>query len=137
MAEMVLRNEVERLGLDNISISSAGLFVYPGNPPDPKIVNYLTENGIPVKKHEARQMTKEDADWADLILVMEKDHEEMIVKMWPEGKERVELLGKYTSEGQIQDDVMDPYGRSPYHYRLAQAQITLGIQTLVKKLTEK
>lgn len=135
MAEMLLRNETEQLKLDNISISSAGLFAYPGSPPDPKMVEYLSAMGVSIKGHEARQITKDDVDWADLILVMEAEHAAMIERLWPEVKGKVELLGKYVSEGQtVVDDIPDPFGKSSYHYRLAQAQITLAIRGFVKKV---
>lgn len=134
LAEMLLRNEVELLKLDNISISSAGLFAYPGASPDPKIVEYLSKMGISTKSHGARQITKDDVDWADHTLVMERDHARMIERLWPEVKDKVELLGKFISEGQNVDDIIDPFGKSPYHYRLAQAQITLAIRSLVKGL---
>ena len=133
MAEMLLKNEVELLKLDNISISSAGLFAFPGNPPDSKMVEYLIKMGIPIKSHEARQITKEDVDWADLILVMERDHKRMIERLWPEVKGKMELLGKFVSEGQDADDIVDPFGKSSYHYRLSQSQIVLAIRSLVKK----
>jgi len=131
---MMLRNEIERLGLEGISVSSAGLFASPDNPPDPKMVDYLLEMGISEKKHRSRKMIKEDAGWADSILVMEKEHARMIEKLWPEAKEKTELFGGFISEGIIPDDIIDPFGRSPYHYRSAQAQITMAIKTLVKRL---
>ena len=134
MAEMLLGNEIEQLRLDNISISSAGLFAYPGSPPDPKMVEHLLKMGISMKSHEARQITQDDVDWADLILVMEGDHARMIERLWPEVKDKVDLLGKFVSEGQTEDDIFDPFGKSSYHYRLAQAQITLAIRSFVKKV---
>lgn len=132
---MLLRNETEQLKLDNISISSAGLFAYPGSPPDPKMVEYLSGMGVSIKGHEARQITKDDVDWADLILVMEAEHARMIERLWPEVKGKVELLGGFVSEGQtVVDDIPDPFGKSSYYYRLAQAQITLAIRGFVKKV---
>ena len=137
LAETLLRNEVEQLKADNISVSSAGLFAYPGKPPDPKILDYLSKTGIPVRGHEARQITKQDVDWANLILVMEKEHANMIEKLWPEVKGKVELLGQLISGGQNPDDIVDPFGRSPYHYRLAQSQITLAVKSLATRLAAK
>ena len=134
LAEMLLKNEVELNNLDNISVSSAGLLAYPGNPPDSRMVDYLSKTGIPVKQHWSRQITEEDMDWADLILVMEKDHVKMIEKSWPEMTGKVELLGKYISEGPATDDIIDPYHGSPYHYRLAQSQIILAIKSFLKKI---
>jgi len=135
LAEMMLKNEVELLKLDNISVSSAGLYAYPGDPSDPKMVDYLSKNGIPVESHESRQVTKDDMDWADLVLVMERDHASAIEGLWPETKGKVELLGKFLSEDQtVVDDIVDPFGKSQYHYRLAQAQISLAVRSLVKEL---
>ncbi|MGD2126700.1 MAG: hypothetical protein PVG99_11515 [Desulfobacteraceae bacterium] len=137
LAENLLRNEIEGLKAEEISISSAGLFAYPGNPPDPIMVDYLTQLGINGEDHKARQVTKEQVDWADLILVMEKDHARMMERLWPEVKSKVEPLGKYVSREQRADDIIDPFGNSPYHYRLVQAQITLAIKSLAKRLTSE
>lgn len=134
LAEMLFKNEIRRLKLKNISTLSAGLFAYLGQPPDSKMVHFLAEKGISSEKHESRKITKDHVDWADLILVMERDHAKTIESVWPGVKDRIELLGKFTSEGAIPDDVVDPFGKSPYHYRLAQAQITMAIGGLVKSL---
>jgi len=132
LAEMLLRHKVERAALSNISVSSAGLFAFPGNAPDPHMVEYLKNRGIDPGHHETRQMSKEDVDWADLILVMEKEQKEIIEDRWPEAEGRVELLGRFSTGGPIADDIIDPFGMSSYHYRLSQAQIVLAIESLVK-----
>ena len=137
LAEMLLRHEIELQGLSNISISSAGLFAYPGNRPDPHMVEYLQNKGIAAEPHEARQIRKGDVDWADLILVMEKEQKEMIEDRWPESEGKVELLGRYSSDGPITDDIVDPFGMSSYHYRLCQAQITFAIDSLVKRVLSR
>ena len=98
------------------------------------INNYLSEIDVPIENHEARQITREDVDQADLILVMERNHLRIIEELWPGAEKKVELLGRYISTDQIVDDIIDPYGRSPYHYRLAQSQITLAIRSLIKRL---
>ena len=80
LAEVLLKKELRSLGLDGIGVSSAGLSAYPGNPPDPQMVEYLAEAGIAYEPHEARGVTGQDVDWADRILVMEKDHARAIEK---------------------------------------------------------
>ena len=136
LAEMLLRNEIELLNLEDISVSSAGLFAYPGGPPDSEMVSYLSKLGIPVKSHESRKMTEDDVDWADLILVMERGHAETIKESWPEADRKVKLLGSLLSPTGYADDVIDPFRRTPYHYRLAQSQITLAVKALVESLTK-
>lgn len=134
LAEMLLKYELVLQGLENVFVSSAGLYAFSGNPPDPKIVDHLQKMGISVEGHAARQITKGDVDWADLILVMERDHATMIERLWPEVKGKVELLGGFSSDGPAVDDIVDPFGKSSYHYRLAQAQITFAIKSFVKRV---
>jgi len=137
LAEILLKNEIEALKEDRISVASAGLYAYPGNPPDRKMVEYLSKMGITAKKHEAKQITRQDVDWADLILVMEEGHETVLKEMWPDMGDKVKRLGRFISEDQKADDIVDPFGRSPYHYRLARSQITLAVKNLVQSIMSK
>jgi protein-tyrosine-phosphatase len=134
LAEMLLKHEVEKADISNILVSSRGLFAYPGSSPDPHMVDYLQEKGIETGYHEARQLRKEDIDWADLILAMEREQKEIIEGRWPEAVGKVDLLGRYNSNGSLVDDIMDPFGMSLYHYRLSQAQIAFAVESLVKKV---
>ena len=134
LAEMLLRHEAAIRKMSNVSVSSAGLYAYPGNPPDPVMVDHLEKQGIPVATHESRQVSKEDITWADLILVMEQAHARDLEARWPESKGKTEFLGRYISEGRDADDIVDPYGKPPYYYRLAQSQITLALRTLIERV---
>jgi len=134
LAKMLLQHEVAVRGLSGISVSSAGLFAFPGNRADPQMDAYLQNRGITTEPHEARQVSKTDVDWADLILVMEKEHEETIAEKWPEAQGKIELLGTYCAGMPIVDDILDPYGMSLYHYRVSQAQISLAIDSLIKQI---
>jgi protein-tyrosine-phosphatase len=132
-AEMLFRNEAKQNALDYIAISSAGTHAHDGNPPDPKMVDYLAEMGVLVKAHKAKCITKDLLDWADHIFVMEKAHLEIIERQFPEVKDKIDLLGRYMSDDQLVDDIIDPYGRSLFHYRLAHSQISMAIRNLIKK----
>lgn len=136
MAEMLLKNEIKRHRLNNISVASAGTFAYPGGSADGEMINYLSKTGIPVEKFESRPLTGKEVAWADLILVMEKEHLRIIEDQWPDVMDKVELLAGYIAPDQAEDDIIDPFGRSPYHYRLAQSQITLAVRSLAGKLAD-
>ena len=129
---MLFRHEIAVRKVSNVSVSSAGIYAYPGNPPDPVMVNHLEKQGIPVATHESRQVNEENITWADLILVMEQAHARDIEIRWPESKGKTESLGRYISEGRDADDIVDPYGKPSYYYRLAQSQITLALRTLIE-----
>ena len=135
LAEMLTRYEVEERHMEDISIASAGLFAESGYPPDPQMVNYLSEMGIPISEHQSKKLEKEDVDWADHILVMEKKHAEIIMESWPDVGEKVELLGSYLTHTEMVDDIIDPYKRTSFHYRLAQSQITLALKALLQKFS--
>jgi protein-tyrosine-phosphatase len=136
LAEVLLKKELQSLGVEYIGVSSAGLYAYPGSPPDPQMADYLAKAGIAYEPHEAKGMTPKDVEWADRILVMEKDHARAIDQAWPEATAKTELLGKYVSGDWVEDDVIDPYGKSAYHYRLAQSQIRLAVQNLARWIVQ-
>ena len=135
LAEALLRNELKALKVEDVSASSAGLYAFPGSPPDPQMTAYLSSMGVSFEPHEARQMSKQDLDWADLILVMERSQETDVEKLWPEAKQKVQRLGKCVTGG-WEDDILDPFGKTPYHYRLAQSQITLAVKSLARWLVQ-
>ncbi len=135
LAEALLNNELQSLNhADGFSVFSAGFHVFPGSAPDSNMVNFLKEKGLVTKSHGARQVRKEDLEWADLILVMEKRHAEIIEQTWPREMDKVQLLGTYLSNALREEDIADPHGRTPYHYRLAQSQISLAVKSLAKFL---
>ena len=135
LAEALLRHEMDLLGRRDVSASSAGLYAFPGSPADPKMVRYLKTLGIAAPFHEARRVSPEDVDRADLIVVMERGHAQEIARQWPGAGVKVQLLCTYLPGVPMEDDVVDPFGRSPYHYRLAQSQITLAVKSLSQRLS--
>jgi protein-tyrosine-phosphatase len=134
LAAKLFQNEIDLGKLENISVLSAGLFTRPGSPPDPKMVKFLSKMGIRDENHRSRQMSEEDIVWADMILVMEEFHRLRILSLWPSGYGKVERLGRFVSGDSVADDIADPYGRSQYHYRLAQSQISLSIKNLANTM---
>jgi len=134
LAEMLLKEEIAQRGLERVSVKSAGVLAYPGSPADPRMVEFLDEQGIAAGDHGSRQLAKVEVDWADLILVMKKEHVDMIKKEWPGAEKKMALLGKYISAAEIEEDISDPYGRSPYHYRVVQSQITMAVKSLVERI---
>jgi protein-tyrosine-phosphatase len=137
LAERLLREEMVSLGIKDVFVSSAGIHAFPGSPADPRMVEHLAGMGFSVPAHEARAMSREDAKWADLILVMEKAHAQTIRNLWPGAEPKVRLLGRCLPGSGIEDDIMDPFARSPYHYRLAQSQITLAVKALARWLASE
>ncbi len=134
LAKAILLDEISKKGIKDVEISSAGTGAYPGTAADPEMVNFLLEKKIPVPKHASKLLTSEDIKWADMILVMEKPHYNHIAETWPESAAKVEMLGRYIAPDHPEDEIIDPYGRSTYHYRLVQSQIWLAVSNLVRAI---
>lgn len=134
LAEMLLKNEINKNHIADIKVSSAGTGAFPGTPGDKEMINFLVEKKVPAEDHRAKMITGDDVEWADRILVMEKYHREFIKESWPDAEDKIEMLGKYIALDQSEDDIVDPYGRTPYYYRVAQSQILIAITNLFKTI---
>jgi protein-tyrosine phosphatase len=137
LAEMLLEHEIDQNQSQGVFVSSAGILDNEGMPADPVMVDYLMKLKIPAGDHSARKITGRDVEWADRIYVMENRHREYIHEFWPEADHKVERFGRYIAPDQVEDDIIDPYCKAPYYYRVAQEQITAAVKTLFKKLTAK
>lgn len=90
------------------SIQSAGIGALVGKPVDPNAAALLDEAGLPHQGHQARQLTPELAQWADLILVMEQGHISAVTAIAPFARGKTFLLGKWLTDTPIPD----PYRQS-------------------------
>lgn len=132
LAEKIFQHEARLAGLQSAAAASAGIFAYPGSPPDPVMVEYLSKIGLTGDDHQSRQLSEKDVEQSHLILVMEKAHQTWIQEIMPRAAWKIELLSRFVANDRFACDIADPYGRSPYHYRLAQSQITLAVRNLTK-----
>ena len=133
LAEQLFKHQIDELMVNDVFSASAGIIGMPGRTADPVMVEFLEEMGIGPIEHIPKPIEKERVDWADLILVMEWAHLEKIELTWPEDIAKVELLGKYITNDGNEDEILDPFGRSSFHYRVAQSQIQMAIDGLIRR----
>ena len=77
-AEGLLRKFVDQKGLKDVEVSSAGLLALPGNSATPLAQQAAAvEFGVDLSEHQAKSVTEELLNLCDLVLVMEKSHEEV------------------------------------------------------------
>ncbi|RPI70721.1 MAG: hypothetical protein EHM45_24485 [Desulfobacteraceae bacterium] len=134
LAEMLLKQSMAGQNKRAVKVQSAGLFAEPGAGPDPVMVRYLEARHIVFDHPGAQAVTPDLLDWADLVLAMEKFHLELLVHIRPDSKQKMQLLGRYLSGNQPEDEIRDPFGKSAFHYRLAQSQIALAVKALAASL---
>ena len=115
----------ERLSSRGVEPCSAGLVAVVGNPMDANVLQLLNESGVDGTSHRAHQLTPSMLLQADLVLGMEKNHVDAIVKLAPEARGKVYLLDK----GLGGRDVPDPYGQSRSTFERVYDMIAGGVDS--------
>ena len=109
MAEYIMKHLVSEAGREHeFEIHSAATSTEEiGEPVYPPARRKLAENGIRCEGHRARQITRRDYDYFDLIIGMDKENYHNMLRTFggdPEGK--VHLLMDFTSR---RGEVADPW----------------------------
>ena len=135
MAERMLKRLLNSRGIHDVEVSSAGLLDMHGAPADGTARRILQEYGINDEGHQSRMLTEAMIGEADLIVTMEKRQLQDIGDRYPHAMNKLRLLKSYLPDpgfGETEREVRDPYGRSPFHYRLCYAEISLAMEELTK-----
>ena len=132
MAEFVLKDMVEKLGIENefYIASSATSTEEIGNPPHRGTVARLRRAGVPVREHRAVRLRREDYGKYDFIIGMDRwniKNINVITGGDPEGK--VRLLLDFTENAR---DVADPWYTGDFD--ATYDDVTAGCEGLLKFL---
>jgi len=115
MATGLLRQRLVRAGLDGqYTVRSAGTWAVEDRPATEHAVEVMAERGVDIAEHRAHGLTSADVAEADLILVMSREHEQMITNTWPQYRWKVQRLSEMAGKRR---DVEDPYGLPIEEYR--------------------
>jgi len=119
MAEGILKDLLEKEGVEDVVVESAGTMAPSGMSPTNFAVLTMVEMGIDISSHKAQPLTEAMVKEADLILVMERVHQHFIEHFLPSARDKVFLLktfGKEDVEGNMEID--DPIGGDLDFYRM-------------------
>ena len=130
MAGALLRNLMAER--KDIEVIDAGIAAVEGMAPTGDTVDILLKEGIDVNGHQARNLSDMVIKKSDLILVMEKMHEERILKRVPSAKDRLYLLKEFAKmAGQADDlNIYDPISRPSWFYEETFAIIKEAIRRI-------
>jgi protein-tyrosine phosphatase len=112
-----------------VSVSSAGLGALVDKPADPLAQELMTQRGIDISTHRARQISSEIIFSSELILTMTSDQQEQVEFQYAGTRGRVHRLGKWDSY-----DVPDPYQRPRQIFEQALVLIEQGVDEWYRKL---
>ena len=132
MAEAYLKKKLSERKRNDIVVSSAGIAMLDGLQTTPETAAVLEAEGIDVSGHLSQRVTPLLIKKSDLILVMEKIHENRIREWVPEVKNRLFLLkefAKIDDEGIL--DIKDPIGEPLEDYQEIFGIIKQAIERVV------
>ena len=134
MAEIILRAEFERRGLDDrVDVESSGVSDEEyGNPIDRRAVKVLKERGYELPaRHFAHRITRDEIERTDLFLPMTASHMRALLRQLPQGKRaQVHMyrsfdpnLPKPSAGREDEIDLVDPWYGGPREFEVAIDQI--------------
>ncbi|MCJ8007915.1 low molecular weight protein arginine phosphatase [Lederbergia wuyishanensis] len=111
---------------------SVGMFAAEGENAATNAIDVLKEHGIEIN-HRSKQMTKEDLDWAYLVLTMTTSHKNMLLNIYPGAADKIYTLKEYVNGLGNDSDVLDPYGGDINVYRSTFTEL----KELINRIYEK
>ena len=107
VAEALLRDRLQKYGLQDWSVSSAGTWGLDGRSAAPHSVTVMSKLGLDLEGHSAQTITEKMLGEADLVLCMELGHVEALQAEFPHYQDRVFLLSEMVGR---KYSISDPYG---------------------------
>src|SRR3546814_4368589 len=92
------------------------------------------QDGLDLSAHRARQITQTMCNDADLILVMESEHQRELAARYPLARGKIRCLGELP-DGQ-RFDVADPYRQPRDAFEQAHAAIVRGVTNWVQRIRQ-
>jgi len=130
MAQGLLDDMAKKRGL-NLEVKSAGIFALDGQRASEEAVEVLKEEGIDISNYKANIIYEDLVEDADLILTMTKSHKEALLSKYDFLKGKVFTLKEYAYG--IEEDVLDPFGKSVDVYRRTKEDIKKALEEIIKK----
>ncbi len=138
MAEILLKDRLERLGLKGFTVASAGTKAKKGDTINPHSAQVLKENGLPVEKFASKRLTDKLVREAFAVICMTAAQRDYLLDFrWNAFKkagEEVPENNVYAFAELAGYEIMDPYGRDIDCYRYVYGLLAAGVQTVVEGL---
>ena len=128
MAEAILTSHK----LKNVEVRSAGIYALEGGEMSENAKSVLDAKQIAVD-HRSKVVSKDDLQWADLILTMTSVHKELVLQSYPEVQAKIFTLKEYTAP-YTSKDISDPFGGDYHQYEQTFQELNQYINILKDKL---
>lgn len=112
------------------NITSAGLGALVDHEIEEHAAELLINSNYNADDHKAKQVSKDIINDAELILVMEKKHQQSLMNKYPSASGKIMLLGKWNND----EEIPDPYKRSQEAFNHAFKIIKINCESWASKL---
>ncbi len=110
MAEALFNAESQKTGLSaTYKAESAGVYAIPNQKASSLAIKVLLHEGISLNNHFSKPLSASMIERSKLILVMTEKQLELILKKYPEAREKAFTLKDYTRRTLPVTDIIDPY----------------------------
>ncbi len=128
MAEAILTS----LQIPNVEVKSAGIYALEGGEISENAKSVLEAEQISMD-HRSKLVSKNDLEWADLILTMTSAHKELVLRSNPEVKAKIFTLKEYAAP-YTSKDISDPFGGDYHQYEQTFQELKQYINILRDKI---
>ena len=133
MAEVIARRRAEELGWEGLEVRSAGISASAGAHASEGAVRAAARRGLDLSGHRSTPLGDEEAEWADLILVMAPSH-----LMWlidTRNGDKAALLTSFAGGGEGNTDTIpDPIGGPDEEYEATYRTLEQLIGKVLERL---
>ena len=138
MAEGLAKKIIKEKNLD-IEVYSAGIFAMNGEHASYNSVAIMKEYDVDLALHTATSIENSEIEKMDLILCATKNHKAQLISKYSDEKEKIFTMKEYAGlDNNGQDmDISDPWGYNMNTYRMCAAEISLCVDKIIEKLTNK
>lgn len=137
LAEIALREEAVRAGLD-VTVDSAGTGDWHiGDPPDPRTIAAAARNGSDASMLRARQVEPQDFERFDWIVALDRQNRADLEELQPAGSPAQLHLALDFVAGREGKGVNDPYQGGPEEFDTAWQDATAIARAIAERLAER
>ncbi len=133
VAEAVLRDRLQKRGLAEWTVSSAGTWAMMKRGASRNSVLVLAEQGLDISHHQSQLIEGRHLVAADLVVCMESGHAEALRVEFPQHAGKIFMLSEMVN---CHFSVNDPYGQSLDAYQEMAQEVTELIDSGLERILE-
>ncbi len=118
-----------------IHVNTAGTNVCVSGPASENAIKVMEEMDIDISDHKSQQVTKEDIEEADLVLVMTGSHRNILIDLYPQYSSKIYTIPEYAYG--TDEEITDPFGGDEEEYKECALQLREAIDAVYAKLKSK